>query len=85
MHAAGRATKSQNNPFGRLNSGRAGGQSWWPGGWVGGGGQLFQGITSEGQHCPHVFHPIASKSSLYMKLKFRLQLSGLSSDFQMRR
>lgn len=43
----------QNNPFGRLNSGRVGGQA-------GGGGVIpvrgIYGITSEGQHCPHVFH-----------------------------
>lgn len=68
MQQAEQQRVCQNNPFGRLNSGRAGGQA--------DGGRrgciplrgIYE-ITSEGQHCPHVFHPIASQSSLYMKLK----------------
>lgn len=81
MQQAEQQRVCQNNPFGRLNRGRIGGQA----GRRGGGGVIplrgIYGITSEGQHCPHVFHSITSKSSLYKKLK----LYGLSSDFQMRR
>lgn len=64
LQAASRATKRGHNPFGRRNTGR-----WWPDGRAFQPGDLLV-LTSEGQHCPHVFQIITTK--FMFKLNYKI-------------
>lgn len=69
LQGASRATKRGHNPFGRRNTGR-----WWPDGRAFQPGDLLV-LTSEGQHCPHVFQIITFKLSQYRYIKFMFKLN----------